>query len=155
MIPAELLRRYSFFGHLNGDQRKALAAIGEEITLKDKEIVFEEAHPAEALYFLIDGCIELYYTIRDAYLSSDREEVLVCQINVGEPFGISTMIEPFILTSTARSCKTSHVLKFNAPALRKLLEQDPHLEVFLLRQMAAAAIDRLHATRTQLAAAWA
>jgi CRP-like cAMP-binding protein len=132
-----------------------MAMIAQEITLEDTEIVFEESHPAEALYFLLEGCIELYYTVRDAYLAIDRKEVLVCQINVGEPFGISTMIEPFILTSTARSCKTSRVIKFDAQALKKLLQQDPHLEVFLLRQVAKAAIERLHATRTQLAAAWA
>lgn len=79
----------------------------------------------------------------------------MCQVNIGEPFGISTLIEPYVLTSTARSSNTSRVLRFDGNALRELFAEDQELELLLLRQVAKTAVERLHATRTQLAAAWA
>lgn len=149
MISPELLRRYPFFNKLTEDQLRELAMIAEEVELGDGEAAFQEGETAQALFFLLYGCIDLYYTVTEAYKAKDRKE-----INVGEPFGISTLIEPHVLTATARSCGSSRVLRFNGEELQQVLQADPQLELALLRKMAGAAIERLHAARVQLAAAW-
>jgi len=97
MISPELLRRYPFFAHFDETQLVKLAILSEEIQLDDGQVIFEQGQKADTLYFLLNGGVDLYYAI------SDRKEIPVCEINVGEPFGISTVIEPNILTSTARS----------------------------------------------------
>lgn len=153
MISSELLRRYPFFGQINDAQLRHLAMLGEQISFDDNQLIFEEGQTASTLFFLLDGCIDLYYTISDASRMQDRKEIPVCEINVGEPFGISTLIEPHILTSTARSRGQSKVLSFSNGGLKALTQEDPSLELFLLRRLAQTAIDRLYATRTQLAAA--
>jgi len=154
MISPELLRRYPFFGHLSQAQLASMAMIGEEINLIDDQVVLEEGKPAQALYFLLEGGIDLYYTVKEDARQKDCKEILVCQINVGEPFGISTLIEPNVLTASVRSNGTSRVLQFNREALKAAMKADPALELALVREMAKAAIQRLDATRVLLAAAW-
>jgi CRP-like cAMP-binding protein len=154
MISPELLRRYPFFGRFSESQLKALAMIGEEVTLEDKQMVLEEGKPAQALFFLLEGGIDLYYSVEEPSRPNGLKELPVCEINVGEPFGISALIEPHILTSTGRSSGESRVIRFDAQALHSAMSEDPQLELVLLRAMSKAALQRLHATRVQLAAAW-
>jgi CRP-like cAMP-binding protein len=154
MISPELLRRYPFFGHLSQAQLAALAMIGEEVNLTHDQVVLEEGKPAQALYFLLEGGIDLYYTVKEDARKKECKEILVCQINVGEPFGISTLIEPNVLTASVRSNGNSRVLKFAGQALKVAMKADPVLECGLTHEMAKAAIQRLDATRVLLAAAW-
>lgn len=155
MVSPELLRRYQFFSLLTDQQLRELAMLSEEIRFADKEYILQEGEPADALYFLIEGCVDLYYTVEEAYHAEDRKQVLVGEINPGEPFGISALIEPHRLTSSARSCGDSRVMKISKDGLREVFQGDPGFEILMLRRIARSALDRLNASRIQLAAAWA
>jgi CRP-like cAMP-binding protein len=145
MISPELLRRYPFFGSFNASELANLARIAEELQFEDRQLVFEQGKKADALYFLLSGGIDLSYMI------TEKKEVQVSDIDVGEPFGISTIIEPYILTSSARSSGKSQVLRFRKDDLQRLMADDPRTELLFLRQVAKVAIQRLHAIRRQLA----
>jgi hypothetical protein len=58
------------------------------------------------------------------------------------------LIEPHVLTSTARCSQYSRLIRIDMQALRFLFQQDPDLELVLMRRVAQVAIDRLHATRS-------
>jgi CRP/FNR family cyclic AMP-dependent transcriptional regulator len=154
MISPELLRRYPFFGPLNDAQLKAIAMIAEEVTIESGITLFKEKQPAEAMYLLKEGGIDLFYTIEEER-PEFRKEFPVGEIYHGEPFGISAIIEPYILTSTARASHTSQLVKIAAGPLRALCEVDKELALVFMRQVAKVALERLGATRVQLAAAWA
>jgi CRP-like cAMP-binding protein len=155
MISVELLRRYPFFGKLGYEQLKALAMIAEEIELKDGQVVIEEGKVADALYFLVDGSVALYHPVGSAQTPSGSAEVVVCEINPGEPFSISALIEPHVLTSTARSSGSSRVIRLCVDDLKAAFTQDARLECMMVRCVAEAAMGRLNSTRVQLAAAYA
>jgi CRP-like cAMP-binding protein len=152
MVSPETLRRYPFFALLESDQLANIAMTTEAIEYEAGATIFEQGEQAPTLYFLLDGCVDLYYTLQDAYLPSDRQEALVCQINPGEVFGISALIPPHELTSTARCSNPSRLLQIDREQLNTLFSNDPQLEILLLRRIAQAAMQRLHATRIQLAA---
>jgi CRP-like cAMP-binding protein len=154
MVSPELLRRYSFFKTLTEQQLSNLAMLSEEVRFDDQEVILEEGETAKYLYFLLEGCVDLYHTVEQNFHSHKRKEVPVGQINPGEPFGISTIIEPHIFTSTARSCGNCRLLRLKSNGLDKLFIEDPELEIFIMRNMAKAALERLNAARVQLAAAW-
>ena len=154
MISPEILRRYSFFRQLSDEQMKGLAMISNEVQYGDKETILEEGDPANVLYFLLEGSVDLFYVVEQNFHSDRRKEVLVGEINPGEPFGISTLIEPFEFTSTARSSGDSRVIRIEIEGLRKLLDEDSAFEILMLRRIGKAALERLNATRIQLAAAW-
>jgi len=150
MISTELLRRYPFFSQLSDNQLVKLAIISQEMTFSGEETILEENQPAKFLYFLLEGDVALYYTIE-----ASSKEIPVSHINVGEPFGISALIEPHIYTATARSKNGSRVIRFDVEQLRQAFQEDSRLEILLLQRVAKAAMQRLHAARLQLAAAWA
>jgi CRP-like cAMP-binding protein len=155
MISIELLRMYPFFGRLGYEQLKALAMIAEEIKLEDGQVVLEEGKPADALYFLVEGSVVLYHPVGSPRTTGGSTEVPVCEINPGEPFSISALIEPHVLTSTARSSGVSRVIRLMVEDLKSAFAQDARLECLMIRCVAEAAMGRLNSTRVQLAAAYA
>lgn len=153
MISSELLRRYPFFGFLDNSELTAAAMIAEELVLEGGETLFEIKQPAGALYLLMEGAIELYYIIIDDYDPALHKEFYISDINPGEICGISALIEPYRYTSTARAARLSRLIKLESAGLRAMCEVDSRLAYGLMRQVAKASLERLHATRVQLVAA--
>jgi CRP/FNR family transcriptional regulator, cyclic AMP receptor protein len=155
MITTRMLRFFSFFGDLDEKQLLAIASIAEEENLEKGVILFVEGDPAKALYFLESGSIDLFYSNKEKQNNGNLTGIPVGEINPGEPFSISSLIEPHVLTSTAWVAKPSRVLKIDAKKLRKLFKSDKQLAQNLMRRIARVAIERLYYARIQLAAAWA
>ena len=153
MISPELLRRYPFFAQLDDAHQKAIAMITQELTYANREIICKEGQPAAFLCLLVEGSVDLFFTVEEEYRPDLRKEFPVGEINPGEPFAISALIDPYVLTSSARAAAPCRVLKIDAAALRALCEVDCRLGYTLMRHAAKAALERLHSTRVQLAAA--
>ena len=153
MVSPELLRRYPFFGFMDSAQLKAVAMIAEEMACDKGTVLIEADTAADALYLLVEGGLDLTYVVTDKELTGLSKEFYIGEINPGEITGISALIEPYIYTMTVRATSLSRVIKFEGAALRALCEVDARLAYGLMRQTAKAAMDRLHDTRIQLAAA--
>jgi CRP-like cAMP-binding protein len=153
MISPELLRRYPFFGFMDDAQLKAVAMIAKEIDFKKGDVIIEANQPANAFYFLIDGDVSYYYIVTTEHDPYYKKEYYINDINPGEIFGISALIEPYIFTASLRVEKACRVIMIDAPALRALCEVDSKLSCGLLHSVAKAAMERLQATRVQLIAA--
>jgi CRP/FNR family cyclic AMP-dependent transcriptional regulator len=151
MISPELLRRYPFFRSLNDAQLRNIAMVAEEMTCERGTTIFVEGGPVEAFYVLLDGRVDLYHSPS----SDPLNQLPAGEVDVGEPFGISALIEPHMLTATARATKPSHILKIDGAALRGLCQADSHVGYALMCQVAKFTLERLHFTRVQLAAAHA
>ena len=89
-------------------------------------------------------------------LSAEEPEDLeefIGSINIGEAFGLSSLIEPFEYTSVAVASQASTGVRIDAIKLRKLAGEDPHLGFELMKQVAKASFERLSSVRVELAAA--
>jgi CRP-like cAMP-binding protein len=155
MVSPELLSRYPFFKFLSPAQLKKIAKIAKEESYKRGDILFRQNDRAEAFYILLVGSIELYFLVEVEYHPELRKELRFRVIYPGESFGISAFIEPHILTSSARAIEPSRVIQIEAAPLLEMCQKDDNLAYALIYQVAKAAMDRLNATRLQLAAAWA
>lgn len=153
MVSPELLRRYPFFGDFGNDHLNAIAMLADDVTFEKDEVIFESGRPADTLYFLIEGCVDLHYIVVDEINAELRKDFFISEINPGEPFGISALIEPYRYTGAVRATCSSRVLKLDAAGLRALCAVDPKIDAILMRKVATAAMSRLHDTRVQLAAA--
>jgi CRP-like cAMP-binding protein len=129
--------------------------VAEEIKLEDNQVIIEEGKPADALFFLVEGSVVLYHPVGSPQTAGGVSEVPVCEINPGEPFSISALIEPHVLTSTGRSSGVSRVIRLSVDDLKAAFAQDARLECLMIRCVAEAAMGRLNSTRVQLAAAYA
>lgn len=155
MISPEKLRRFPFFVGFDDAQLKALAMIAEEHTVEAKATLVDEGKPAQKFFLLVDGSIDLYIKSEEANDPASRRDFAVGEINPGEVFGISTVLEPYIYATTVRSATASQVIEFDGAALRELMQHDKAFAHQLMLQIAQALMSRLNSTRVQLAAAWA
>jgi CRP-like cAMP-binding protein len=154
MIQPELLGQYPLFGFLKPAQLKKIAKIAKEQTAERGEILFHENERADALYVLLKGSVELLFVVDVEYHPELRKELRFRVIYPGETFGISAFIEPYLLTATARAVEPSQVIKIDAAPVLDLCQKDEKLAYGLIQQVAKTAMDRLNATRLQLAAVW-
>jgi CRP/FNR family cyclic AMP-dependent transcriptional regulator len=153
MVSPELLRRYPFFARLGEAHLKAIAMLADEMSCAEGETLCGIDQPADALYLLIEGGVELHYVLVDRDDPKRTKDFYVGDINPGEPFGISALIEPYRYTSSARATRPGRVLKLDGTGLRALCEVDNVIAAILMRHVAKDALARLEETRTQLVAA--
>ncbi len=153
MISPELLRRYPFFGFLDDTQLKAVAMLSEEVESEKDTTVFETEQAADALYLLVEGGIDLNYKVIDHENPRIVKEFFINELNPGDIFGLSALLEPFQYTMTAKVTSFSKMICINAAGLRALSELDAKLQAGLMKAVAKATMERLHDTRVQLAAA--
>ena len=155
MISPELLRRFPFFAPFSENQLKEIALISAQDSAEKNTILFEQDQPANTLFLLIEGCVELYFTSGDETLPRKKKEFPVGEINPGEIFGISALVEPCILSAAARLCKPGSFVRIDAIELRKLLDADHNMGYAAMQQVTKVLYERIEYTRVQLAAAWA
>ncbi len=154
MLAPELLIHYTFFDFLTLDRLKAIAEISKQETYASGTVIFREKERAYGLYILVNGSVDLFFTVEVEYHPELHKELLFGVITPGDFFGISAVIAPYILTSSARASALSQVIKIDSAKLRALCDQDEQLAYGLMHQVAKATIERLNATRIQLAVAW-
>jgi CRP/FNR family transcriptional regulator, cyclic AMP receptor protein len=152
MVSPELVR-HPFFGFLDDAQLQTVAAVAEEVRLKKGDDILRVGNPAESLYFLLEGRAELYYVIEDPNDPLLQKDCYITDLNPGEIFGISAMLDEPLYNGTVHALTACRVLKLSAPRLRTQAEADCAFGYGLMREIARAAMQRLHYTRLQLATA--
>jgi CRP-like cAMP-binding protein len=153
MISPELLKRYPLFGSLTDEQLQSIASITEEQIWEAGETVFEIGGTAENLYLLIEGSVDLYYRVEDESNPGLSKNFPVGEINPGEPFAISALFEPYVLTASAVASRPSKGIRLDSQRLIQLCSYDLELGMILQRELIKAIFERLSYARVQLAAA--
>jgi CRP-like cAMP-binding protein len=133
---------------------KTVTKIAKEEAYDSGAIIFHENDHADKLYILETGKIELFFKVEVEYHPELYKELQFSIVNPGELFGISALIEPHLLTSTARAAKPSQVIAIDASKLLNQCDRDEKLAYGLTFQIAKTSMERLKATRLQLANAW-
>lgn len=152
MVSPELLRRYPFFGVFAETPLKAIAMVADEVIYDAGESLYEIDLDADKLFLLIDGSVEHYFIVADSLNPASRKEFYLSDINPGDVFGLSSMIEPYRHTTSARATGHSRVVRIETASLRTLGELDPKLGYVIMVQVAKAISEKLESTRVQLAA---
>jgi CRP/FNR family transcriptional regulator, cyclic AMP receptor protein len=147
VISPELLRRNPFFAGLTTDHLRGIAMIANEVTFPANTYIFKEGEEARYLYVLVAGEVELLHSVGYGDAVTDT---YVGSITQGEIFGISTMIEPFLLTASAKSEDPVETIQIEAAGLRAMCEVDHGLGYLLMQHLAHTLIGRLHEARIQL-----
>jgi len=152
MISPEVLRRYPIFAGLTDAQLNAVAMLASEKIYPNGATIFNECEEANRLYVIREGSVDLYYRSQDEFNPATIKEFFVGEINQGEPFGTSAIIDPFELNATARTSKESRLIEIDAIGLRSLMAQDNDLGNKFLLQVIKSLKERVMSLRVQLAA---
>ncbi len=152
MVSTEQLRRYPFFTGLDNTHLKAIAMVADEIAFQKDESLYESDKDADALFVLVDGIVEHYFSVVNSPDPKLRKEFYLSDITPGEVFGLSSMIEPYKHTTTARCAREGHAIRIQTASLLTLGELDSKFAYSFMYQVARSLSDKLESTRVQLAA---
>ena len=145
MISPETLRRYPYFGGIGEESLKLVAMLADEVTVPADTRVFNEGDPANYLYLIVRGEVNIQYLL-------GNDELRTVDTLVGGDLLVwSAMIEPYKTTAVGTTTKETHLVRISAPKLRELCDEDPLLGYRLTIQIAKLLSHRLEGARIQLA----
>jgi len=145
MISPEQLRRYPYFANISEEALKEVAMISDEAAAATGQTVFGEDDPADAMYILVDGEVDLKYTL------GDGQQRVVDTIVAGELLVWSALVEPYRCISTGVARKPCKLISINGRKLRELCEQNSDLGYRMMISITQCLATRLEGALVQLA----
>lgn len=133
------------FRNLPEDKIKALDALSRSRTGPEGEWLFHKGDPAEYIYLVEDGAVELVMPVEP------QIEIPVALIRPGNGcVGVGALVEPYDYTLSAR-CKVASQLTVIAGAdLRRLFDTDPEMGGIVMTNLAQRLLERLLETREEI-----
>ena len=146
MITTDSLSRFDLFKGLSESLLAEIAALSEEVSVKQGEFIFREGEKADKLHFLLNGSVALRVK-----LTSRPESVTVSFVSMPyQSFGWSGSVAPNHYTSSAECDEDSNLLIIPAVPFMKLLEANPESGFKVMQRIAETIADRLRNSRQAL-----
>ncbi len=114
-----LLKRFYLFRNAPTDDLDALEARCERRHCAQSELVYREGDPADALYLVELGTIEI--------LRTSAEVTVLITVGSGGGFGEGGFFDRGPRPATARASEASHLIKIPFAVLAQVLKQRPAL----------------------------
>jgi toluene monooxygenase system ferredoxin subunit len=141
-----MLSQISLFEELSEEQLKAVANVSEPVTCQQGEVLFWEGDPAEWLFVLLEGEINIF-----VQLSSRPERVTVSVIN--QPYQTlawSGLVAPNVYTASGLCETDCRLLAIDGEALMEVLKSDPVMGFVVMQHIAEVISSRARNTRFAL-----
>ncbi|MBN2131644.1 MAG: cyclic nucleotide-binding domain-containing protein [Sedimentisphaerales bacterium] len=145
MISPEVLRRYAYFAPIAEESLKQIAMLAEERVVPAGTVMFYEHDPANTLYVILKGEVDIKYTL------GSGEMVTVDTLIDGDLLVWSALVEPHRTSGVGTTTRETRLAAIDAAGLRHLCYEDPQLGFRLMSEIASLLADRLERARTQLA----
>ncbi len=145
-MPLETLRSISLFENLEQDDIRLLAARFEHESFPSGVMIFEQGGPADKLFLLTAGRVEVRFK------PDDGEPLVVTTLVDEGVFGWSAALGRSTYTSCAVATEASEALSIEGDVLRRLCAEHPQTGVLILERLAAVIAERLRNTHEHVIA---
>jgi CRP/FNR family transcriptional regulator, cyclic AMP receptor protein len=145
MLKQELVH-FPLFQGLSEDQLRLLEPLLEYCSFPVGTTIFDQGAPADCLFFLLVGTVEVIYK------PYDGPALPVARITSGGVFGWSAALGRDVYTSAALTAETVEAYRVNGQKLHSLCERYPETGVVILERLASIIADRLSSTHDQILA---
>lgn len=146
MISTELLRRYPYFTAGGEYALKAITMFAEEVTLEAEDILVNEDDPADTIFVVVSGAMEVEARLGDG--SSEVVDTLV----PGDLLGWSAMFANRRYSASCVAQSESKLVALDGAKLRALCAENSRLGLNLMSEVVKAVGHRLGGARSKLAA---
>ncbi len=128
MGTVETLQRCEIFLGLDNDDLQKITGLCScrEIICRPPELIFRSGDPADNLYVLEEGMVDLVVRVPPE-AAEPSEETVVCTIGKGGIFGWPSIVPPHVFSLTARVREPARVVVINGTEVRELFKQYPHI----------------------------
>jgi CRP-like cAMP-binding protein len=168
MLNKDQLSEFAIFSDVDQDKLAEIAQGCDILEFEPNDVIFHQDEMAENLYGLLDGEVELIIMFKDKTLKTKikyeksvqtQEETLerpivFRTIGPGKIFAWSSLVEPRILTATARCSKKSRIFSLPAAHLIAMFEKDPAFGHLLMTRLSEIISQRLKNRTRMLIEAW-
>lgn len=141
----DILSSCYLFKGLTPRQIDELAGITRETSIEENAWLFHEGDPADRLYFLVEGAVELLTSI-----DNDIELPIIKLRASGDCFGTGMLVEPFQYSLSARCAEAADVLAIDRRDLSQMEEKNSGLKPLIMENLATRYLSRLKETRQEL-----
>ena len=140
------LSEFVLFRNIPEELLDKVAALGQEETFAQEDVIFREGDLADDLHFLLAGEIVL-----KVKLTSRPESITVSAVSQQyESFGWSGIVPPYHYTASA-ICETDcKVLTIDGKGFMKLLEENPSAGFIVMQRLTELVASRLRNSRQAL-----
>lgn len=127
----------AIFQNLSPTQKELLRPLFISIQEPMGTLLFEQGDPAQYLYLVVDGEVNIRYK------PEDGPALIVARIRSGGVVGWSAALGNLVYTSAAICAADCHLLRVQSQDLRDLCEQYPDTGSMILERLAAAVAQRV------------
>ncbi|UCD17866.1 MAG: cyclic nucleotide-binding domain-containing protein [Candidatus Zixiibacteriota bacterium] len=131
MSIGKMLRGHDIFQSLNLDETNEISSFSSVKKYRADETVFAFNDPAGHVYMLMAGSVYLRLPAKSSDLS-----LVISEVEKGELFGLSPLLDSPRYTATALCSETTELLSIEAKPLRELLKRNSHVGFNVMNQVA-------------------
>ncbi|MFQ5865186.1 MAG: Crp/Fnr family transcriptional regulator [bacterium] len=129
----DLLKESRVFRECSTQELEAIAKICHRVTFKNGERICEAESPAEYLFIVSEGAVELRFKVTHYHAA---KEITLDRKFKSEAFGWSALTEPFIYTLSALAMQDSELLRIKANDIKGLCTKNNHLGFVIMKNIA-------------------
>jgi CRP-like cAMP-binding protein len=162
------LSGFRFFSEVPPEALETIEAACKIVDLPDKAVVFRPGDPADTLYCLVEGEVELSLEVHDKHLKADVRheesvharmvdhirEIVVDTVRSGQVFGWTALTGAGKRAVIARSARATRVCALPAAELKAMIARDHTLGYLIYMRLAEIVAKRLNARTDLLLEAW-
>ncbi len=151
MVDVEILERFPIFSGLDQRFIQSVAQACSARTYDSQERIFTEGDKAEKLYMLQSGRVSIERKLSQSWLQAEGvSDVIISTEKEGSSFAWSALVEPGILTASARCREKSEVIEINGKDLMDILDKNPDVGYLFMKRLASIIALRLSETAEKL-----
>jgi CRP-like cAMP-binding protein len=140
MLSVEALMQTPEFAGLDRDAVVRLWALGKVTQCRGGVEIFSRGHEARELLIVESGLVDLVFPLQ---VLGAEKELVVERLGPGDILGWSALINPYVLTLSARSVEACAMRTFGRAMLQAYLKEHPQVGHILMENLAALVGRRL------------
>lgn len=146
---ADLLKEFPFLDGLSKDALDYIAGFTEEEEYPDGAVLFSEGKNADNFYLLLEGKVSLEKLVQMGTSGTPRRATIGV-IGPRTPLGWSSLVSPYIYTSSGVCIEKTRVLVIRGEDLNRYMRQEPEIGLKLINRVAVVIRDRLTSSTATL-----
>ncbi len=158
MVSLERMKRIMVFQGFNEKQLTIVQPFCEELEFQDGNKLFTEGDPAEHLWVVLEGTVDLRFELPDRRPTSEDHSVTSVKVDkrkqVYQTFGWSCFVPPYRMRLSAY-CVEDHtrIVRVSKKDLIKEFEKDPQMGYAFLTELITVVGNRFHQFQDEVARA--
>lgn len=141
----DILKRFDLFAGLPGEALRAIAPLAEERHLTDGTLLFTEGSPASHFFLILEGKVSLERRVQLGRTGTPRRAAIEVA-GAWQTVGWSSMVRPFVYTSSGVCQGPVSVLAISGDALRSWMIHHPDVGYEIITRIASIIRHRMESS---------